>query len=179
VWGEESTGVGSEGGEPIGDSLGGLVKGLAFSASMAADLAVIEDQGQGIGEKPDHGEHHQGCGLVNRGMFEVAVGGNGLKDFRIDSPTAAAALMNEQRRERMSKEAVLLQPGEHLEETFLLDPKVFGLKPGGYRVEAALTGWNEEKFTDAERSQLTQMGGRFMSGEVQDSVRITLTPNAK
>src|SRR5438552_932586 len=98
--GEESTGVGSEGGEPIGDSLGGLVKGLAFSASMAADLAVIEDQGQGIGEKPDHGEHHQGRGLVNRGMFEVAVGGNGLKDFRIDSPTAATALMNEQRRDR-------------------------------------------------------------------------------
>lgn len=82
-------------------------------------------------------------------------------------------------RERMSKEAVLLKPGEHLEETFLLDPKVFGLKPGGYRVEAALTGWNEEKFTDAERSELTQMGGRFMTGEVQDSIRITLTPNAK
>ena len=75
-------------------------------------------------------------------------------------------------RKRMSKEAVLLQPGEHLEETFLLDPKVFGLKPGGYRVEAALTGWNEEKFTDAERSQLTQMGGRFMSGEVQPIIDI-------
>lgn len=82
-------------------------------------------------------------------------------------------------RERMSKEAVLLKPGEHLEETFLLDPKVFGLKPGGYRVEAALTGWNEEKFTEAERSELTQMGGRFMTGEVEDSIRITLTPNAK
>jgi hypothetical protein len=82
-------------------------------------------------------------------------------------------------RERMTKEAVLLKPGEHLEETFLLDPKIFGLKPGGYRVEAALTGWNEEKFTDAERSELTQIGGRFMTGEVQDSIRITLTPNAK
>src|SRR5260370_10309530 len=98
--GEESTGVGSDGGEPIGDCLGGLVKGLIFSASMAADLAVVENQGQGIGEKPDHGEHHQGRGLVDRGVFEVAVGGNGLKDFRIDSPTAATALMNEQRRDR-------------------------------------------------------------------------------
>lgn len=82
-------------------------------------------------------------------------------------------------RERMSKEAVLLKPSEHLEETFLLDPRVFGLKPGGYRVEAALTGWNEEKFTDAERSELTQMGGRFMTGEVQGSIRVTLTLNAK
>jgi hypothetical protein len=60
-----------------------------------------------------------------------------------------------------------------------LDPKVFGLKPGRYRVEAALTGWDEEKFSEAERSELTQMGGRFMTGDVQDSIRITLTPNAK
>ncbi len=82
-------------------------------------------------------------------------------------------------RERMSKEAVLLNPGEHLDETFLLDPKVFGLRPGGYRVEAALTGWNEAKFTEVERSGLTQMGGRFMTGEVQDSIRITLTSNEK
>ena len=40
----KSTGIGVKGSEPIGDSLGELVKGLAFSASMAADLAVIEDQ---------------------------------------------------------------------------------------------------------------------------------------
>src|SRR5258708_29868087 len=92
--GEESTGVGSDGGEPIGDCLGALVKGLIFSASMAADLAVVENQGQGIGEKPDHGEHYQGRGLVDRGVFEVAVGGDGLKNFRFDSPTAAPPLLN-------------------------------------------------------------------------------------
>src|SRR5260370_42587519 len=33
-------------------------------------------------------------------MFEVTVGGDGLKDFGIDSPTAATELMNEQRRDR-------------------------------------------------------------------------------
>ena len=33
-------------------------------------------------------------------MFEVTVGGDGLKYFRIDSPTAATALMNEQRGDR-------------------------------------------------------------------------------
>src|SRR6266478_1243653 len=98
--GEESTGVGSEGGEPIGDSLGGLVKGLAFSASMAADLAVVEDQGQGIGKKPDHGQHHQGRGLMDSGVFEVTVGGDGLKNFCIDSPTTAAELVDEQRRDQ-------------------------------------------------------------------------------
>jgi len=80
-------------------------------------------------------------------------------------------------RERMTKEAVLLKPGERLDGTFLLDSKLFGLKPGVYRVEAALTGWTEEKFTAAERSELTKMAGRFMAGEVSDSIRITLTPS--
>jgi hypothetical protein len=82
-------------------------------------------------------------------------------------------------RERMNKEAVLLKPGEQLEGTLLLDSKLFGLRPGAYRVEAALTGWNEEKFTDAERSELARMGNPFMTGEVPDSIRITLTPSAK
>ena len=81
--------------------------------------------------------------------------------------------------ERMAKEAVLLKPGKHLEGTFLLDPKLFALKPGAYRVEAALTGWDEEKFSDAERSELARMGCPFMTGEVPDSIRITLTPNVK
>ena len=81
--------------------------------------------------------------------------------------------------DRMSKEAVLLKPGEHLDGTLLLDPKLFRLKPGAYRVEAALTGWVEEKFTDAERSELAKMAGPFMAGEVSNSIRITLTPDAK
>jgi hypothetical protein len=82
--------------------------------------------------------------------------------------------------ERMSKEAVLLKPGEHLDGTFRLDTKLFGgLKPGVYRVEASFTGWTEEKFTDAERSELAKMGSPFMAGEVSDSIRITLTPSVK
>jgi hypothetical protein len=82
--------------------------------------------------------------------------------------------------QRMSKEAVLLKPGEHVDGTFLLNTKLFGgLEPGAYRVEAALTGWTEEKFTDAERSELAKMAGEFMMGEVSDSIRITLTPNVK
>jgi len=81
--------------------------------------------------------------------------------------------------ERMSKEAVLLKPGEHLDGALLLDPKLFGLKPGVYRVEAGLTGWVEEKFTDGERSELAKMAGAFMRGEVSDSIRVTLTASAK
>jgi len=40
--GEESTGVGGEGGEPIGDSLGAGERS-PFSASMATDVAVVEE----------------------------------------------------------------------------------------------------------------------------------------
>ena len=67
---------------------------------MASDLALVEDQGQGIGQKPDHRQHHQGRGLVDSRVFEVAVGGEGLKNFGVDSPAAAAELMDEQRRDR-------------------------------------------------------------------------------
>lgn len=82
--------------------------------------------------------------------------------------------------ERMSKEAVLLKPGEHLDGRFVLDTKLFGgLKPGAYRIEAAMTGWTEEKFTDAERSELGKMAGAFMAGEASDSIRIKLTPSVK
>jgi hypothetical protein len=82
--------------------------------------------------------------------------------------------------ERMSKEAVLLKPGERLDETFRLDTKLFGgLKPGAYRIEAALSGWTEAKFSDAERSELAQMGTPFMTGEVPDTTNITLTTSAK
>jgi hypothetical protein len=82
--------------------------------------------------------------------------------------------------ERMSKEAVLLKPTEHVDGTFLLDSGLFGgLKPGVYRVEAALNGWTEEKFTVAERSELAMMASPFMTGEVSDSIRITLTPSVK
>jgi len=82
--------------------------------------------------------------------------------------------------ERMSKEALLLKPAEQVDGTFQLDTRLFGgLKPGVYRVEAALTGWTEEKFTDAERSELAKMGSPFMAGEVSDSIRITLTPSVK
>lgn len=82
--------------------------------------------------------------------------------------------------ERMSKEAVLLEAGEHLDGTLRLDTKLFGgLKPGAYRIEAVLTGWAEEKFTDAERSELARMGGPFLGGEVPSSTRTALTPSEK
>ena len=82
--------------------------------------------------------------------------------------------------ERMGKEAVLLNPGENLDGIFRLDSKLFGgLKPGAYRIEAALTGWVAEKFSETERSELSLLPAPFMSGEIPDSISITLTTSAK
>ncbi len=81
---------------------------------------------------------------------------------------------------RMNKEAVLLKPGEHLDGILRLDTKLFsGLKPGVYRIEAVLWSWRDEKFTDAERSELARMGHPFLRGEVPNSTSVTLTPDAK
>jgi hypothetical protein len=48
-----------------------------------------------------------------------------------------------------------------------------------YRIEAALTGWDEEKFSDTERSELARMASPFMTGEVPDSTNMTLNNSAK
>lgn len=79
--------------------------------------------------------------------------------------------------ERMTKEAVLLKPGERLEGSLQLDTTLFsGLPPGAYRVEAVLYGWNDKDFTDAERLALSKIGNPFLRGEIPASARITLTP---
>ena len=77
--------------------------------------------------------------------------------------------------ERMSKESVLLKPGEHFDGSLRLDPKAFHLAPGRYRVEAALTGWFETKFDSDDRSALEKMGHPFITGEVPDSLTVILT----
>lgn len=66
--------------------------------------------------------------------------------------------------ERMDKEAVLLRPNQHLDGTFRLDTSLFGLPAGEYRIEATLSGWREQDFTDTEWSELAKMGGGFLSG---------------
>lgn len=77
--------------------------------------------------------------------------------------------------ERMSKEAVLLKPGEYLDGPLRLDPKIFHLAPGRYRVEASLTGWAGQKFTAQERTELEKMGHPFVTGEAPDSLTIVIT----
>ena len=77
--------------------------------------------------------------------------------------------------ERMSKESVLLRPGEHIDGALRLDPKTFHLSPGRYRVEASVIGWAESKFTAEERGELEKLGHPFVTGEVPDSLTVVLT----
>jgi hypothetical protein len=78
-------------------------------------------------------------------------------------------------RERMSKEAVLLEPGKSTYGPLRLDPKMFHLIAGRYRVEAALTGWAEQKFSTEERAELEKMGHPLLTGEAPYSLTIVLT----
>ena len=59
---------------------------------MAANLAMKEHQGQGERQNTNHGEHDQclAAALMHGWFFEVAVGSDGLKHFRVDDPTTAA-----------------------------------------------------------------------------------------
>jgi hypothetical protein len=78
--------------------------------------------------------------------------------------------------ERMSKVAVLLHPGEHLDGRFELDPAMFHLPPGEYRIEATLYGWKDDEFSDAERIELPKIGVPLLSGEAPASTRVELLP---
>jgi hypothetical protein len=61
---------------------------------------------------------------VDCGVLEVTVGGDGLKDFRIDSPMAATELMNEQRGDRAEFEIGGVEVGALLPQCRLaLDSK--------------------------------------------------------
>ena len=80
----ESTGIRCKSDEPVGHALGEFMEALATTAGMAADLPMIEDQGQGVSQQPNHGQHHQSRTLVDRGVLEMAVGGDGLKNFCIE-----------------------------------------------------------------------------------------------
>jgi hypothetical protein len=76
--------------------------------------------------------------------------------------------------ERMRKEAVLLGPGQYLDGRWPMTLKGQRLPAGSYRIEAMLTGWSYEKFTEAEVKELTAIGNPFLRGEVPASASVVL-----
>lgn len=68
--------------------------------------------------------------------------------------------------ERMRKDALLLKPGQVVTGSFTLDSSVYedSLKPGSYRLEAILYGWNQS-YDNSQLSELAGMGAPFLTGE--------------
>lgn len=83
--------------------------------------------------------------------------------------------------ERMRKDALLLRPGEVHRASFILDTKTFknDLKPGNYRIEAALHGWRDDQFDATEKSALHAMRHPFLRGELPASTTVELTGEAQ
>ena len=44
---------------------------------------MVEDQAQGVGQNANQGEQDQGTGLMDGGLLEMGLGGEGLKGFRL------------------------------------------------------------------------------------------------
>src|ERR1700687_184303 len=76
----------------IRQSLRQIAKTERTISEVAAHLAMEEHQGQGERQNPNHGEHDQrlAAPLMHGWFFEVAVGSDGLKHFRVDDPTTEA-----------------------------------------------------------------------------------------
>ena len=72
--------------------------GRRFPA-VAANLAMIKDGGQGIGQNSNHREHDECDVLMHGRLFEMTVGSDGLECGDVDSPAASAQLVNEHRRD--------------------------------------------------------------------------------
>jgi hypothetical protein len=68
--------------------------------------------------------------------------------------------------ERMRKDALILKPGQAVTGSFSFDSTVFAdsLKPGAYRLEAVLYGWNVS-FDNSQLSELAGMGAPSLIGE--------------
>lgn len=75
--------------------------------------------------------------------------------------------------ERMSREAILLAPGEHYEgpAPVFVPPDA---TPGAYRIEATVYGWNPDNLSEADRVELGRMVHPFLRGEAPVSIAVEL-----
>jgi hypothetical protein len=73
------------------------------------------------------------------GGFENSTGQHFSPGFGLSCPSGPGAVPPTVT-QRMGRAAVLLHPGEHMDGILRLDPAIFRLPPGAYRIEAVLSG---------------------------------------
>jgi hypothetical protein len=146
----------------------------AHATFATTDAVTVKYDIVNVGYKPMYVPRHmwetRRCGTLHVWMWlEYSDGrftGNGYG-------AACAGTNADTLQQSITKDAVLLQPGERHSDTFTLASMM--LPPGDYRVEASLYGWKPEDFSDAEQVEMAKMPGRFLRGEVPASARVTLT----
>ena len=80
---------------------------------------------------------------------------------------------------RMQKDAALVRPGQAVHWSFTFEPKVLSdLKPGSYRLEVVLYGWNLSLNT-SKLSELNRMGAPFFIGETHATTNVELQAASK
>jgi hypothetical protein len=115
----------------VGDASSQVAEAEPWFAKVTADLTVVEDLGEGKGQDPNHGEDEQGLviALMQRGLLERTVGGDGLKDVGIDLPATAAQLNEEQGRDGAQLQIAGIEVGAVLDHGFFADVLVAGPIP--------------------------------------------------
>jgi hypothetical protein len=98
--------------------------------------------------------------------YEPGYGGSCLHPSPVDRMSIS---------ERMRKDALFLRAGQSVTGSFSFDSHIFAkvLKPGFYRLETALYGWNSH-FDDAQLSQLAAMGAPLLIGETHATIQVEL-----
>ena len=103
--------------------------------------------------------------------YEPGFGGSCLGPDHVDRMSIS---------ERMRKDALLLEPGQATRGSFVFDSSMFArsLKPGAYRLEAVLHGWNQP-YGASQLSELAGLGAPFLIGETDAVSRVELKRGGK
>src|ERR1035437_2616919 len=74
-----SAGIGAGGEKAVGKLPRHVAKTWWNAPAMAADLTVVEDHRQCVGKDTDHGHHDESTVLMDGGLLQVTIRGDGLK----------------------------------------------------------------------------------------------------
>src|ERR1019366_8061456 len=80
--------------EPVRKSFCQIPEGAGVTSCVTQNLTMKKHHGERISQQTNHRQQYQRITLVDGGVLEVAIAGEGLKQFRVDAPATAAHLMN-------------------------------------------------------------------------------------